>query len=191
MLTMWGPGGPVWESSTKAFGCDLCDKSNVDHAMKHLRALAFLLSLFLSVSMGWAAVPMPPFSLPAAVDGAMVASETYRGKALIVTFFATWCASCLQEIPTFKELHRKYESRGFSVVALSLDESGAVPVAQLMQRAGINYPVLMADGSTTKSFGGIVSVPTSFLVNKEGHVVKKYPGFVPLPLLEKDILAVL
>ncbi len=105
--------------------------------------------------------------------------------------FATWCAPCLQEIPTFRELHRKYEARGFSIVALSLDESGPAPVASLVQRAGINYPVLMADASTAKRFGNVVSVPTSFLVNKEGQVVKKYPGYVPLALLERDIAAVL
>jgi thioredoxin-related protein len=64
-------------------------------------------------------------------------------------------------------------------------------VASLVQRAGINYPVLMADASTAKNFGNVVSVPTSFLINKEGHVVKKYPGYVPLALLERDIAALL
>ena len=76
-------------------------------------------------------------------------------------------------------------------MALSLDESGSGPVASLVRRAGINYPVLMADASTAKNFGGVVSVPTSFLVNKEGHVVKKYPGYVPITLLERDIVALL
>ena len=160
-------------------------------AMKSSPAFLFFLCLALTTTVGWAAVPMPSFSLPTATDGTVVGSDAYRGKALLITFFATWCAPCLQEIPNLKELHRRYESRGFAIVALSLDESGPGPVANLVRRAGINYPVLMADGSTLKNFGGVVSIPTSFLVNKEGHVVKKYPGFVPLPLLEQDILAVL
>lgn len=159
--------------------------------MKCFPTIIALLCVFLFSATGRAAVPMPAFSLPAAVDGAVIASDAYRGKAMLITFFATWCAPCLQEIPTFKELHRKYEARGFSIVALSLDESGAVPVASLVQRAGINYPVLMADASTAKNFGNVVSVPTSFLINKEGHVVKKYPGYVPQALLERDIAAVL
>lgn len=159
--------------------------------MKCCSVVTVVLCLLLFSATGRAAVPMPAFSLPTAVDGAMVESDAYRGKAMLITFFATWCAPCLQEIPTFKELHRKYEPRGFSIVALSLDESGAAPVASLVRRAGINYPVLMADAGTAKNFGGVVSVPTSFLINKEGHVVKKYPGYVPLALLERDIAAVL
>lgn len=137
------------------------------------------------------AVSMPAFSLPTAVDGSVVASEAYRGKAVLITFFATWCPPCLQEIPTLKELHAKFEQRGFAVVGLSVDEGGADPVARLVKQARINYPVLMADRATTRDFGNVVAVPTSFLVNKQGHVVKKYPGFAPRNLLEKDIESVL
>jgi len=60
-----------------------------------------------------------------------------------------------------------------------------------MDQASINYPVLMADKDTIRSFGDVVTIPTSFLVNKNGQVVKKYPGFVPRVLLEKDIESVL
>jgi peroxiredoxin len=139
----------------------------------------------------WGGVNMPPFSLPTAVDGAVVTSEHYRGKAMLVTFFATWCPPCLQEIPTLKELHTKFYQQDFAVVALSVDEGGAAVVARLVRQASINYPVLMADKRTTQDFGNIVALPTSFLVNKSGHVVKKYPGFVPRNLLEKDIESVL
>lgn len=159
--------------------------------MKCFSAVAVFLCGLLFFATSRAAVPMPAFSLPAAVGGTVVASDAYQGKILLVTFFASWCAPCLQEIPMFKELHRKFEAQGFSIVALSLDESGSGPVASLVRRAGINYPVLMADASTAKNFGGVVSVPTSFLVNKEGHVVKKYPGYVPITLLERDIVALL
>jgi len=60
-----------------------------------------------------------------------------------------------------------------------------------MHQASINYPVLMADKATMRNFGDVVTIPTSFLVNKSGHVVKKYPGFVPRAQLEKDIESVL
>jgi len=67
---------------------------------------------------------MPPFSLPAVIDGSVVDSERYRGNALLITFFATWCPPCLQEIPTLKDLHAKFHQQGFTVVALAVDEGG-------------------------------------------------------------------
>lgn len=137
------------------------------------------------------AVNMPAFALPAAVDGTIVTSEHYQGKAMLITFFATWCPPCLQEIPALKEVHAKFEQQGFAVVALSIDEGGPEAVARLVRQASINYPVLMADSATTRNFGDVVAIPTSFLVNKNGHVVKKYPGFVPRGLLERDIESVL
>ena len=137
-----------------------------------------------------AAVNLPPFSLPAAVDGTVISSEHYRGQAMLITFFATWCPPCIQEIPALKAVQARYATQGFSVVALSVDEGGS-PVAQLVRKAAINYPVLMADPSTRHNFGGVATIPTSFLVNRSGHVVKKYPGLVPRSLLEKDIESVL
>lgn len=159
--------------------------------MKSCRAVIIGMYLLVGAAQAWGAVNMPPFSLPTAVDGSVVASEDYRGKAMLITFFATWCPPCLQEIPTLKELHAKFHQQDFAVVAFSVDEGGPGVVARLVQQASINYPVLMADKRTTQDFGNIVALPTSFLVNKNGHVVKKYPGFVSRNLLEKDIESVL
>lgn len=158
--------------------------------MKSRKGLILGIGLFASAQ-AWGGVNMPAFSLPAVVDGAVVTSESYRGNALLITFFATWCPPCLQEIPTLKDLHAKFHQQGFAVVALSVDEGGAGVVARLMHQASINYPVLMADKDTVRNFGDVMTIPTSFLVNKNGQVVKKYPGFVPRVLLEKDIESVL
>ncbi len=138
-----------------------------------------------------AAVTMPDFSLPSAVDGADVDSKSFEGKTLLVTFFATWCPPCRQEIPTLIQLQNEYGPKGFSVIGLSVDEGGPKVVAQLVEQEKINYPVLMANRKTAKGFGGIAGIPTSFLVNAKGNVVKKYPGFVPHDLLERDIKAIL
>jgi peroxiredoxin len=156
-----------------------------------LRLIGLVLCFVVLSVQAQGAVSMPAFSLPAAADGAVVASEAYRGKAMLITFFATWCPPCLQEIPALKELQTKFDPQGFVVVALSVDEGGAGAVAQLMKKTGINYQVLMADQATTRNFGGVAAIPTSFLVNKHGQVVKKYPGFVPHGLLERDIESVL
>jgi glutathione peroxidase-family protein len=93
----------------------------------------------------------------------------------------------MQEVPDLIDLQKKYSSKGFSVIALSVDEGGAKVVKKLVEKRSINYPVLMADRSTARDFGGVVGIPTSFLINSQGNVVKKYPGYVPHVLLENDI----
>jgi len=156
------------------------------------KVLPFLIAVFLlGSSTAGAAVSMPVFSLPSVVDGKTVSSDSFKDKVLLITFFATWCPPCRQEIPTLIELHQKLGPQGFSVLGISVDEGGAGIVAKLVKQEKINYPVLMSDGSTPNKFGGVAGIPTSFLVNRKGHVVKKYPGFVPHKLLQRDIEAIL
>ena len=78
-----------------------------------------------------------------------------------------------------------------ALLAFFQKEKGAGIVAKLVKQEKINYPVLMSDGSTPNKFGGVAGIPTSFLINRKGHVVKKYPGLVPHKLLERDIEAIL
>ncbi len=151
--------------------------------------LAGLVVLFLSVSMVEAKGKMPEFSLNSAVDGKKVSSTDFKGKTLLITFFATWCPPCRKEIPSLIKLQKKYAAKGFSVIGLSVDEKGPKVVVRLIEKTKINYPVLMSDGRTAKGFGGIAGIPTSFLVNRQGEIVKRYPGYVPFSRLEKDIKA--
>jgi len=155
------------------------------------RLLLTAVFLFFSQGIAFSSVSMPQFSLPSAHDGTTVASKDYKGQVMLVTFFATWCPPCRQEIPTLKQLQEEYGPKGFSVLALSVDEGGSAIVEKLVKLEKINYPVLMADRSTADNFGGIAGIPTSFLVNREGNVVKRYTGYVPHSLLENDIKAVL
>ena len=143
--------------------------------------------LLLGSSAAVAAVVMPEFTLPSVTDGKAVNSTDFKNKVLLITFFATWCPPCRQEIPTLKKLQKELGPQGFSVLALSVDEGGPKIVAKLVKQEKINYPVLMATRATAADFGGIAGIPTSFLVNRQGHVVKKYPGFIPHKLLERDI----
>jgi peroxiredoxin len=148
---------------------------------------SIIFCLLLTVSSAYATTKMPSFSLPDAVSGSTVNSTNFTGKTLLVTFFATWCPPCMQEVSTLIELHQQFSKANFSVIGLSVDEGGADVVAKLVEKRSINYPVLMADATTARNFGGVVGIPTSFLVNKEGNVVKKYPGYVPHTILEQDI----
>lgn len=162
---------------------------------KHCNKLSLLLAGFFVLIIFsqpvMAATKMPAFSLSDVVTGETVDSEIFSGKTLLVTFFATWCPPCLQEVPDLIRLQKKYAEKGFSVVALSVDEGGPKVVRKLVERRSINYPVLMADRSTAKKFGGFVGIPTSFLINSSGTVVKKYPGYVHHMILENDIKKIL
>ncbi|MBE9521494.1 MAG: TlpA family protein disulfide reductase, partial [Proteobacteria bacterium] len=110
-----------------------------------------------------------------------------EGQVLLVTFFATWCPPCIQEIPTFIALQDAYSSKGFSVLAFSVDEGDPAPLHRLIEKYGINYPVLLADLDIAKGFGGVSGIPVTFLVNSKGEIVKKYLGYVEHDVLEEEI----
>lgn len=149
------------------------------------------LSLFAMVAHGDSLGKMPEFSLPSALDGKTVNSRDYEGKVLLVTFFATWCPPCRQEIPALIALQNDYGPKGFSVIGLSVDEKGPKVVVKMIEKDKINYPVQMAKGRTAKDFGGVIGIPTSFLVDRQGMIVKRYPGYVPKNLLENDINSIM
>lgn len=149
--------------------------------------LVTTICLLLAFNSVYAATRMPSFSLPNAVTGATINSTDFTGKTLLITFFATWCPPCMQEVPTLIELHQQFSKADFSVIGMAVDQGGADVVATLVKKRAINYPVVMADETTAHNFGGIVGIPTSFLINKEGNVVKKYPGYIPHSVLEQDI----
>ncbi len=139
----------------------------------------------------YSATRMPAFSLENVKTGEEVASDTFAGKSLLITFFATWCPPCIQEIPNLIEVQNEFGPKKFSVVALSVDQGGSTLVKKLVEKKKINYPVMMADSRVTSDFGGVYGIPTSFLVNSRGNVVKKYTGYIPHSVLIKDIKQVL
>ena len=130
---------------------------------------------------------MVHFNLPSAAENTMVDSKQFKSKVLLVTFFATWCPPCIQEIPTLIDLQKTYASQGFSVIGMSVDEGGVPPVKRLIDKTGINYPVLMADNEVARGFGGVTGIPVSFLVNRQGELVKKYLGYIEHDVLQDEI----
>lgn len=147
--------------------------------------LAFL------VTNSYSSTKMPQFELPDAINGEIVSSRTFDGKTLLLTFFATWCPPCLEEVPTLIQLQNQYSDNNFSVIGLSVDQGGARAVKRLIEKKSINYPVFMADSQVMEDFGGVYGIPVAFLVNKKGNVVKKYTGYVPKSILEKDLKKIL
>ena len=158
-----------------------------------MTAVIYTLTLFFCFAAfeAVAATQMPSFSLEDVRNGKTVDSSAFDGKVLLLTFFATWCPPCAEEVPVLNQLHEELSGSGFSVVGLSVDQQGASVVSKFVSKKEIKYPVLMAKSKTTVDFGGIYGIPVAFLVNKAGHVVKKYSGYVQHEILEKDVRSLL
>jgi thiol-disulfide isomerase/thioredoxin len=157
---------------------------------KFLPLIGIGLLLFL-VTTSYSSSQMPNFVLPDVVNGQKTSSSTFEGKTLLLTFFATWCPPCIEEMPTLIELQDEYRNQGFSVIGLSVDQGGAKAVKRFIRKKAVNYPVLMADAQVMKDFGGVYGIPVTFLINKKGNVVKKYTGYIPKSILVKDLKKIL
>jgi cytochrome c biogenesis protein CcmG/thiol:disulfide interchange protein DsbE len=134
--------------------------------------------------------PAPAFTLQD-LNGNSVSLADFRGKVVILDFWATWCPPCIKEIPDFIELYKKYEDKGFAMVGISLDQAGISVVKSFAQKFQINYPILMADGKVDKAYGGITSIPTTFVIDSAGNIRQKYIGYRDKDVFENDIKALL
>lgn len=130
--------------------------------------------------------PAPSWELQDA-DGKTVHSSDFKGKVVILDFWATWCPPCKAEIPGFIALQNEYGKKGLAVVGISVDESGAAVVKQFVQQSGMNYPVVLADEITPQTFGGIEAIPTTYIIDREGRIVTKHLGFTEKDEFEKEL----
>ncbi len=133
------------------------------------------------------ATKVPDFDFPSVPDNVTVDIRDFRGKVVLINFWATWCGPCIKEIPSLAGLQDEFATQGFSVIGVSVDMGGASIVDKMMKRAGVNYPVVIGDRKLSMKFGGVFGVPTSFLVGRSGNVIKKYTGFVGHDIFSKDI----
>ena len=111
------------------------------------------------------------------VDGRPLSSREFVGKVVILNFWATWCPPCQAEIPGFVELQEKYGKEGLVIVGVSLDRAGPATVKGFMQRLNMNYPVVMGDEKIVRDYGGIEALPTTFIINRDGHLTKMHVGY--------------
>ena len=151
-----------------------------------LVAFLFLMVVAFEGGVALAAAKMPHFSLEDAVTGKSIDSGIYKGKAKLVVFFATWCMPCMQEVPALMDLQNEYGEGDFTVIAISVDNR-IENVQSFISNQQINYPVLMFTEQVISNFGGIPGLPTTFMVDKDDNVLKKYPGLVPHALLEREV----
>jgi len=125
------------------------------------------------------------------VNGAVVSSEQFKGKIVVVDFWATWCGPCVMEIPGYVELVKKYGADGLAIVGISLDQAGPPVVKAFASKYGVNYPLVMADEKVIAAFGGVEAIPTTFLIDRAGQIRDRKVGAEETADYEKKILALL
>lgn len=126
----------------------------------------------------------PDFSLKD-INGKDVKLSDFKGRAVILDFFASWCPPCRQEVPDFVELQKTYGDKGFTVIGVAL--VSAKDAKDFAGEFGVNYPILVDDGKVSDLYGPIRSIPTTFILDKSGKITKVYIGFRKKEVFEQNI----
>ena len=129
--------------------------------------------------------PAPDFNLPQ-LNGQPLQLSSYRGKVVLLDFWATWCVPCRGEIPHFVELQQKYGDRGLQIIGVSMDDSPE-PVRAFYQQFHMNYPVVMGNAKTGELYGGVLGLPIAFVIGKDGLIDSKKIGAADMAVLEREI----
>jgi peroxiredoxin len=117
----------------------------------------------------------PGFSLQA-LDGKTVSLADFRGKVVMVHFWATWCPPCVEEMPTLEQLSRSIGARDLEILAVSVDEGGADAVAAFMRKNGLSIPVLLDPGRSIAKLYGTFKFPETYVIDQQGVVRDKAIG---------------
>lgn len=134
--------------------------------------------------------PAPGFTLKS-IDGKTVSLSDYKGKAVLLNFWATWCGPCKLEMPWLIDMQKKYASRGFTVLGISEDDGSTKAVSDFMVKMGVDYPVLMYDDQLNKAYGGVDYLPMSYYIGRNGKVVVEAGGLISENEMEADIQKIL
>ena len=111
------------------------------------------------------------------LDGNHVRLSDFAGEVVIVDFWATWCPPCKKAMPHLQEIHETYGEKGVNVLAISTDREGPKVVRPYIEKNGFTFTVLLMDQRVHLDFGGVQSIPTTFIISPEGKIVEKFVGY--------------
>jgi len=118
--------------------------------------------------------------------GKQVRLAEYRGKWVLLNFWATWCAPCREEMPRFSGWQRDYGAKSLQVIGVSMDDDVAA-VKQFLTAYPVSYPIVMGDAKFAEGFGGVLGLPLSYLIDTQGRVVARYQGEVDLAKIDAKL----
>lgn len=128
----------------------------------------------------------PDFTLQD-MNGDNVRLSSFRGKAVVLNFWATWCPPCRREIPWFIALQKQYGPQGLQVIGISMDGTGKSEVEGFVKRMNMNYPVLEGNDHVASLYGGAEVLPTTYYIGRDGSVVSSVTGLISESEVEKNI----
>ncbi|MDP2921989.1 MAG: TlpA disulfide reductase family protein [Candidatus Omnitrophota bacterium] len=133
-----------------------------------------------------AVMPAPEFLLKD-LGGAETKLSDLKGKVIILDFWATWCPPCRAEIPHFISLYDQYRNKGLEIIGIAMDNNPKRVLPDFIKDNGISYPILLGHQDVYDLYGGIPVLPTTFIIDKEGNVRKKYIGYNEKEAFEKAV----
>ena len=132
----------------------------------------------------------PDFSLKDSNGKAMRLSD-YKGKVVLLNFWATFCMPCKVEIPWFIEFEKEFKDQGFAVLGVAMDDEGWEVVKPYIERRQVNYRILLGTDSVAQMYGGVDALPTTFIVDREGRIAAVHVGLVGKSDYRNDLVQVL
>ena len=134
--------------------------------------------------------PAPDFTLNDSA-GSSVKLSAYKGKVVLLDFWATWCTGCKVEIPWYVEFQNKYRNDGLVAIGVSMDDDGWKSVKPFLEEHKLNYPVVIANQELTTRYGGLPSLPMTLLIDRDGKIAESHAGMVDKDVFEKKIKTLL
>lgn len=111
-------------------------------------------------------------------NGKSAKLSDYKGKVVLLNFWATWCGPCKIEIPWFAEFEQQFKDKGFAVLGIAMDDEGWEVVKPYIEKHKVNYRVIMGNDSVANIYGGVESLPTSFIIDRDGKIAAIHIGLV-------------
>jgi peroxiredoxin len=134
--------------------------------------------------------PAPDFTLPDST-GSLIKLSAYKGKVVLLDFWATWCTGCKVEIPWYMEFQNKYGKDGLTAIGVSMDDDGWKSVKPFLEEHKLNYPVVIANQDLANRYGGLPSLPVTLLIDRNGKIAESHAGMVDKDVFENKIKALL
>jgi|SRR5580658_237749 thiol-disulfide isomerase/thioredoxin len=128
----------------------------------------------------------PDFSLES-LDGKSTRLSDFRGKAVLLNFWATWCGPCKVEMPWFVDFQNQYGSQGLQIVGVAMDDASKEDIAKFAKDMGVNYPILIGKDAVGDQYGGVPALPESFVIARDGKILDKIIGLRGKAEIEDEI----